>query len=400
MKQRIAIVGAGPAALCLAAHLDPVKWEIHIYEKKSAPARKFLVAGKGGFNLTHAEPSEQFIQRYHPSTFIAPFFNAFSNTDLRNWLHDIGIPTYVGTSNRVFPERGIKPIEVLEAILKVIQKNGVQLHLRHEWKGWTNHTLHFHTPDGDRYVEPSVTVFALGGGSWGITGSDGNWQALFLEKGLRVRPFESSNCAMQVQWPTQLRKEAEGLPLKNIIASCDGMEKKGEALITSTGLEGSAIYYLAPAVRAALSAKGEALLLLDLKPDKTAEEIATLLHDAAAKKTIKDLLETKLKLSQAAIGLLRHCLPKEAYQDKNMLTSKIKKFPVTIHALSPIEEAISTVGGITLEEVDQHLQLSKFKGNYVMGEMLDWDAPTGGYLLQACFSMGYYLAKHLNGLSA
>ena len=377
----------------LAAMLDERLFDVHLFEKNAAPARKFLVAGEGGFNLTHSEPVEEMITRYHPESFFRPLLQQFSNTDLRRWLHSIGIPTYVGTSGRVFPEKGIKPIEVLQAILAVLGRKKVQLHLRHRWCGWEKERLLFETKDGVQAIDGGLVVFALGGASWKVTGSDGSWAELFSQRQVRIVPFQASNCAMQVRWPKAFLAEAEGKPLKNIAVSCEGRMKKGELVITATGIEGGAIYFHSPAIREQLQAKGTATVLLDLRPDQNAETLKKKI--AGGGRSRSEQLKAA-GLDKTAISLLKHFLSKPDYLDDEKLASAIKNFPLAITGLAPIDEAISTTGGIALDEVDEYFRLCRIANTWVTGEMLDWDAPTGGYLLQGCFSMGYVLAHQLN----
>lgn len=397
MKIAVAIIGSGPSALILAAELDPARYDVTIYERNAAPARKFLVAGDGGFNLTHSEPPDTFAARYHPAGCLDAYLRTFSPADLRAWLLRAGIPTYTGTSGRIFPEKGIKPVQVLDAILTLLKKKGVRILTRHRWTGWKNDALCFETRDGMHTITPAITVFALGGSSWSVTGSDGSWAPLFTAKGITVHPFEPSNCSVIMDWPAELVQEAEGLPLKNIAIRCGDAEKKGEAVITARGLEGGAVYFHSPAIRRQLKETGRAQLLLDLRPDLTVDEVLQKLRDASSRRSRKEQLRQALGLGKAALALLRHLLPKESFTSDALLAQQVKALPVTVTGLGTIDDAISTAGGIAFEAVDAHGELRKMPGTFVVGEMLDWDAPTGGYLLQACFSMGFALAQHLNG---
>ena len=396
MKKSIAIIGSGPSSLLLAAMLNEKKFDVTIYESNAAPARKFLVAGDGGFNLTHSEDLEQFISRYTPSTFLEKSIRAFSNKDLCNWLKSIGIETYTGTSKRIFPVKGIKPIDVLNAILNGLKTKNVQLKTNHIWKGWnSNNELLIRHNDEELNIKADVIIFALGGASWGKTGSDGSWKELFKNKNIEIIPFQASNCTVEIKWDKTFLEHAEGKWLKNISISCDDKEKKGELVITKFGVEGSAVYALSPQIRKQLNENNSAQILIDLKPIFTLEEIKNKLADKGNKSYSK-LLQDKLNLSEIQIALLKTILTKEEFTDTDILAEKIKHLPLQITGLAPIDEAISTVGGIALNEVDEYFQLSKLPHHYVIGEMLDWDAPTGGYLLQACCSMGWYLAAKLN----
>ena len=400
MKKSIAIIGGGPAGLMLAAKLDSTKYEISIYEKNQTCGRKLLVAGQGGFNLTHSEPGESFLSRYTPSTFLEPSFKTFSNTNLREWLDSIGIPTYIGSSKRVFPEKGIKPIQVLNAILKVLEENGVRFHFSHSWTGWSaNKELLFSTSAGSQTVKADYVVFALGGGSWKVTGSDGAWATKFEEAGIKVLPLQASNCAFGIQWPASLPPETEGKPLKNISITCGKQTKEGEVTITKFGLEGSGIYALSPPIRDSLNQTGKAILYLDLKPGLDLTEITTRLKNRRANRSLTKHLAESLNLDETKLSFVKSCVSKEIFQDPVHLAQHLKHLPLTIHTLAPIDEAISTVGGISLEEVSKHFELKKLPNTFVIGEMLDWDAPTGGYLLQGCFSMGVGLALYMNNLN-
>ena len=397
-KKSIAIIGGGAAALILAAELDTLLFDITIYEKNAALGRKFLVAGDGGFNLTHSEMPELFISRYTPASLLENYFSSFTNTDLRNWLNNIGIKTFVGSSKRVFPLKGIKPIDVLTAILNVLKKKNISIKTKHNWKGWNkNNELVFKTNNQLLTVKADTTVFALGGASWKITGSDGTWINYFAEKGIDIIPFQASNCAYEIKWPNEFIAIAEGESLKNISLKCNDKEKKGEVVITKLGLEGGAIYALSPEIRKQFNSTGTAQLFLDLKPNLSATEIKNKISNKGNKSLSKHL-ENELKFNPVQIALVKAVLSKDDFINIDALSQKIKNLPLTITSTAPIDEAISTVGGISLNEIDSNFQLKKLPNHYVIGEMLDWDAPTGGYLLQGCFSMGHYLAKQLNSL--
>lgn len=381
--------------MMLACSLDANKFNISIYEKNAALGRKFLVAGKGGFNLTHSEDLAQFTKRYTPIEFIEPFLNHFSNTDFRTWLKTIGIETYVGTSKRVFPVKGIKPIEVLQNIEKLLEKNKVTVFYNHIWKGWENGDLVFLNKDELKKIKPDIVVFALGGASWKVTGSDGHWTNYFTEKGITTSAFYPSNCAYQINWDADFIKNHQGSPLKNCGFTCGTTSRKGEAVITEFGIEGSGIYPLSVEIRAQLIQNKVANILIDFKPDLSLEEIKNRLENKG-KTSVKDVLEKKINLSATQIELLKRASSKEQYKSIDFLSQLIKNYPLTIVGFAPMDDAISTVGGIALNEVNEHLELKKLSNHYCLGEMLDWDAPTGGYLLQSCFSMGKFLADKLN----
>ena len=395
MKKTVSIIGGGPAALILAALLDCQKFNVTIYEKNKTLGRKFLVAGKGGFNLTHSEPVTELIARYTPPHFLEKALLNFDNDDFRDWIDSIGIPTYIGSSKRVYPERGIKPITVLNAILELLDKQGVAIRYQHTWTGWTsNDDLVF---NAITEIKSDYTIFALGGGSWKITGSDGTWLNLFERKSIPIVPFQSSNCAYRVDWPKDFISEHEGSPLKNIAISCLNKKQKGEVVITRFGLEGNAIYALSPQIREELESQQKAIVFLDMKPTLRSDDLLQKIKKSTFRKT-SETLQKEIKLSPAQIGLLKKYLSKKTYLNPALLAQNIKKLSIEITGSGLLNDAISTTGGIQLNAVDENFQLKDKKSNYCIGEMLDWDAPTGGYLLQACFSMGMHLARHLNSL--
>lgn len=395
MKKSISIIGGGPAALMLAANLDDKKYEVVIFERNANVGRKFLVAGDGGFNLTHSEELEKFIARYTPDNFFRKIISTFSNNDLRDWFKNRGIDTYIGTSKRVFPTKGIKPIEVLNAMLDELKIKNVQVKANHFWKGWKNNELIFETDNKEIRIKSDITIFSLGGSSWKVTGSDGHWANYFSEKGIETLPFLASNCAYEVKWSDEFIRNAEGKILKNISVKCDENERKGELAITKFGLEGGAIYALSPQIRKQLQKNGNAIIYFDLKPTLTTEQIVDK-FSTRGNRSIKKLLIDRLNFDETQIEFLKTMLSKDDFTYLETLAKKIKHLPVTITSAAPIDEAISTVGGVSLSEIDSNFELIKLPNNYCIGEMLDWDAPTGGYLLQGCFSMGYSLAKHLN----
>ncbi|MBP2284704.1 putative flavoprotein (TIGR03862 family) [Flavobacterium sp. CG_23.5] len=395
MKKSVSIIGGGPAALLLAAFLDPQKFNVTIYEKNKTLGRKFLVAGKGGFNLTHSEPIAQLVDRYTPSHFLQEALLDFDNLDFQKWIDTMGIPTYIGSSKRIYPEIGIKPIEVLNAILDVLSKRGVTIQYQNTWTGWdSDHNLVFNDAIE---VQSDYTVFALGGGSWKVTGSDGTWLELFKTQGIEVIPFKASNCAYGVNWNPDFIDLYEGNPLKNIAVSCGDKSQKGEVVLTRFGLEGNAIYAISPQIREELNDKQNATIFLDLKPTLSYDDLLHKLKKSTLKKT-SEKLQKELKMSPAQIGLLKIYLSKETYLNSELLAQNIKKLPIEIMGFALLDEAISTTGGVNLNALDENFELKMLKNHFCIGEMIDLDAPTGGYLLQSCFSMGVYLARHLNSI--
>jgi uncharacterized flavoprotein (TIGR03862 family) len=392
-KKTIAIIGGGAAALLFAATIETSKYAVTIYEKNKALGRKFLVAGDGGFNLTHAEPLEQFIHRYTPHTFLHNALLKFSNTDFIHWLQAIGIHTFVGTSKRIYPVKGIKPIAVLNAILQKITANNVTIVTNSTFTGWdSNNNLVF---DNETIVQTDYTVFALGGGSWKVTGTNSEWLQLFNQKNIKTKIFLPSNCAYVINWDNEFSTTFAGTPLKNIHITCNDITKKGEVVITKNGLEGGAIYALSTAIRNQLLLYNKATITIDLKPVLTIDNIIQKLQ-VKQHKSITDLLKNELKLPLAAIQLLKNTSNKETYNNPNLLAVLIKNLPLTIVDFGVLNDAISTVGGIELDEVNENFELKNMHNSFVIGEMLNWDAPTGGYLLQGCVSMGYYVAQYFN----
>jgi uncharacterized flavoprotein (TIGR03862 family) len=395
MQKTISIIGSGPSSLLLAAFLNPKKFKVTIFEKNKTAGRKFLVAGKGGFNLTHSEPILNLIKRYTPSNFLEKSLSSFTNDDFRNWLREVGIPTFIGSSKRVYPEKGIKPITVLNTMLNHLKKKGIIIKYEHTFSGWNpeNSPIINNIP-----VQSDYVVFCLGGGSWKITGSDGNWQNIFKEKAIETVPFQASNCVFKIDWNLKFIEKNEGNPLKNITISCSEKVQKGEAVITKFGMEGNAIYGLSPQIRDQLKSRKKALIYIDFKPTLTLENIRLKIVNSTFKNTTQ-ILKKELKLSNSQIQLLKIYLSKESYLEATILSQNIKKFALEITDLGILDKAISTVGGIDLKAVDNHFQLHKISNQYCIGEMLNWDAPTGGYLIQACASSGVFLARHLNAIN-
>ncbi len=393
-KRTVAIIGGGTAGMSLAAAIDPDLYQVTIYEKKNALGRKFLVAGDGGFNMSYAEDPTQLKSRYTPEKCMDHVVHHFSNQDLRDWLKSIGIPTFVGSSQRIFPEKGIKPIQVLQAIEAQLKEQQVKLKFDHEFCGWTPEgTIKF---TGGDTMTADFTVFALGGASWKVTGSDGQWLPHFTERGIKTTAFQAANCAFEVKWPEEFIRRYAGEPWKNISISIDNQQQAGEVVITDFGLEGNAIYALSEQIQKKLTAGTAAQVLIDFKPTLTPETIMKKLKESTVNQT--STLRDILKLSKAQIYLLKTQLTKEEFLDLPVLVRYIKQYPITLHSAAPIDEAISTLGGIHFDAVDQHFRLQDMNDAFCIGEMLGWHAPTGGYLIQGCVSMGMYVGAYLNGL--
>ncbi len=381
----------------LGCELNSEKFEISIFERNATLGRKFLVAGDGGLNLTHSENEISFIKKYTPFSFLEKSFQSFSNHTFIKWLNGLGIPTFIGSSGRVFPKKGIKPAEVLNLFLKKIKTNSVNINTKYKWQGFSNnnHLIFNHNNDLIK-IKSDYFIFCLGGASWPITGSKGDWIDYFEEKHINTLPFKASNCAFQINWHPELIQKIEGKALKNISITCNKKTNYGEIVITRFGLEGSGIYPLSAQIRQQLDEVKNATVYIDFKPDFSLEKIIEKIESIADKKNFTTNLKIKLNLSQLQIQLLKACLSKQDFTDVNKLSVNIKKFKLTIINTATIEESISTVGGISLNEINENFELKKLPGHFVIGEMLDYDAPTGGYLLQSCFSMAKYLAHYLN----
>jgi uncharacterized flavoprotein (TIGR03862 family) len=396
MKKQISIIGGGPSALVLAAFIDESKYSVTIYEKNKSVGRKFLVAGDGGFNLTHSESINEFVENYTPSGFLKEALLAFSNTDLQSWLNEIGVPTFIGSSKRVYPEEGIKPIEVLNAILNKLKQKKVNFKFEYNWVGWND--LDQPIFDNKEVLETEFIVFSLGGGSWKVTGSDGGWLNKFKDYGVLVENFKPSNCAYKVSWNPDFIKKCQGEPLKNIAITCSGKRKKGEVVITKFGLEGNAIYALSPQIRAELIQNSVSEIEIDLKPNLRFDTVLNKIKASKYKKTT-EVLRKDLKLSTTQLGLVKAYISKEAFLNPELLAQNIKNLKLELIGAEVLDKAISSVGGVSLKAVNSNFELKSIPNQYCIGEMLDWDAPTGGYLLQACFSMGVSLANQFNSAS-
>lgn len=393
--KHVTIIGGGPAALMLAAQLDTRKYKVTLYEKKKGVGRKFLVAGEGGLNLTYNSSVEGLISQYNPSSFMHGVISEFTNENFINWLNTLGIPTFVGSSNRVFPKLGLKPIEVLNTIVKHLTDKGVKINLNAKWLGWNKQgNLCFENSEN---IVSDIVVFALGGASWKVTGSDGNWKQRFEEHGVNVLPFRAANCAFEVNWNADFIRTHQGKPLKNIALTYDTVFAKGELVISKFGLEGNAIYALSQKLQEKLLTEESIVIHLDLKPTMTIDQIKDK-YKSSKRSKVTEILNKDLKLDRTSIGLLKQFSNKETFSTPDLLAATIKSVPVIIKSSGVLDEAISTLGGIDLNEIDENFKCIKIPNSYAIGEMLDWYAPTGGYLLQGCFSMGFVLAKYLNAI--
>lgn len=387
-RKRVAIIGSGPAGMIAADVLAP-QCQVHLYEKGKSVGRKFLVAGQGGFNITNSAEGDALKAMYTPPGFMDEALASFGSAELRAWLQEMGIGTYVGTSGRVFPTKGIKPIEVLQAIRDRLVARGVHFHLENAFVGFDADARPLIENEGGRAsVDADHILFALGGASWPVTGSTGDWAAHFASIGIETLPFRSSNCGIHVQWPSHFIAAHAGKALKNIRITAGERSVLGEATITGYGLEGNAIYPIVPVVRETLERGDAALIHIDLKPNNTAEQ---LLHKLSGS-TPADYPKA-LHLDRPQLAMVKALTPKERFFSPIDLVQDSKHLRVYVTGLRPIDEAISTVGGIRMEDLTPAFAFNRFPHLCAIGEMVDWDAPTGGYLLQGCFAMGQHAAQ-------
>ena len=389
--KKIIIVGGGPAGMLAAIELSKTH-DVHLFEKGKTLGRKFLVAGKGGFNLTNRAVGAELSANYSPSFLFKNALKHFDSSQTRSWLENLGIPTYVGSSGRVFPEKGIKPIQVLNALKKRLCAQHTQVHYEHEFVDFTPQKIRFLYKGV--LVESSYDscIFALGGASWSVTGSDGDWLEIFKEKGLQTRPFEPSNCGLNCAFPEDFLKTHLGKPLKNIRISCQGTTVKGEAIVSSYGLEGNAVYPLSKIVRNALKQCQQVSVEVDLKPFNTELQ----LMQKVTPQTLPKNYAYLFRLTKTQMDFAKAHTDKETYLNARMFAKALKKLTVPVQSLRSVEEAISTVGGIDSEELSSNFSLKKIPNIYCVGEMFDWDTVTGGYLLQGCFSSAFAAAKAIS----
>jgi uncharacterized flavoprotein (TIGR03862 family) len=391
---KIVIVGGGPAGLMAAEMARAAGTQVDLYDAMASVGRKFLLAGKGGLNLTHSESSEKFLSRYGTRrAHIAPLLASFGPDALKAWARGFGIETFVGTSGRVFP-KDLKAAPLLRSWLRRLRKAGVQFHVRHRWIGWDEQgALRFTTPEGNRSIQADAVVLALGGGSWPKLGSDASWVPLLAERGVRIAPLQPANCGFDVGWSEHFRMKFAGQPVKSmavVLRSHTGAESwhPGECVITETGIEGGVIYTVSAALRNEILANGSATLRLDLAPDRNIPRLTHDLSRPRSKRTMATHLQRQASIEGVKAGLLREVISKDDFADPARLAIAIKSLPVKLIAPRPLEEAISTAGGVLFEALDAQLMIRRLPGVFCAGEMLDWESPTGGYLLTACFATG------------
>ena len=408
----IALIGAGPAGLAAAEVLSAAGRAVHLFDAMPSVGRKFLLAGKGGLNLTHSEPADLFASRYgarRPA--IEPLLRDFGADALRAWAEGLGVATFVGTSGRVFPA-DMKAAPLLRAWLQRLRHPAapgvpVTFHMRHRWTGWdADGALVFDTPAGARRVRARAVLLALGGASWARLGSDGAWVALLAARGVPVVPLKPANCGFDAAgrdgrgWTAHFRERFAGQPFKSVAirftdAQGHRFERKGEFVATATGVEGSLVYAASSLLRDQIAATGSATFELDLLPDRTPDKVLAEVRHPRGARSLSSHLKSRLGLEGIKMGLLHELLPKEAMEQPERLAAAIKALPITLTAARSLDEAISSAGGVPFEALDDGLMLRELPGVFYAGEMLDWEAPTGGYLLTACFASGHRAALGL-----
>ena len=398
---RVAIVGGGPAGLMAAETLALAGVQVEVFDAMPSVGRKFLLAGRGGLNITHSEAFDAFAGRYGTRRDrIEPLISAFGPQALRDWVEALGVGTFVGTSGRVFPD-GMKAAPLLRAWLQRLREAGVRFHVRHRWTGWTDDgRLRFATPAGPLEVRADATILALGGGSWARLGSDGAWVPLIAARGIEVAPLRPANCGFVVAspradaaggWSEHFRSRFAGQPLKSVAMRLDGdsaAARPGEAMISADGIEGSLIYALSAAIRERIDATGSATLSIDLAPGRPLERVLAEVSHPRGARSLASHLQSRVGIAGVKMALLRECLSPDELADPARLAAAIKALPLRLTATRPLDEAISSAGGVRFEDLDTGLMVRRQPGLFMAGEMLDWEAPTGGYLLTACFASG------------
>lgn len=394
----IAIIGGGPAGLMAAETLAAAGLEVHLYEALASVGRKFLRAGVGGLNLTHSEPLEQFISRYSQPERLGPMIRACGPREVIEWVNTLGFETFTGTSGRVFPI-GMKASPILRAWLKRLTDLGVIFHTNHKWTGVTfQHqglleSIAFETPDGPRTTHADAVLLALGGGSWPKLGATGGWIAILEALGVPIAPLKPANCGFDVAWSAFFREKFDGAPLKAVTLSFGGVTKQGEFIVTREGVEGSLIYSFSAALRDEIEKSGKAVIFLDLAPDWSIEKLINRLMLPRGSRSMGSHLEKTVGLKGVKSALLWEFLPRETFENPERLAAAIKALPIPLLRPRPLAEAISSAGGIRFESLDERLMLKALPGVFCAGEMLDWEAPTGGYLLTASMASGVWAGQ-------
>lgn len=391
---RLAVIGGGPAGLMAAEVARAAGLEVDVYEAKGSVGRKFLIAGKGGLNLTHSEPLPAFIQRFRErSGEVGAWLRNFDADAVREWARGLGVETFVGSSGRVFPS-DLKAAPLLRGWVRRLRESGVRFHVHHRWLGWNGEQLRFDTPTGEASLHSDAVVLALGGGSWPQLGSDGAWQALLAERGVDVAALQPANCGFDIDWSEHLAVRHAGAPLKPVVAhwrDANGRahELQGECVISADGIEGSLIYALSAELRQAIARNGHATLQLDLAPGRSLERLQQELSKPRGHRSVSEHLRRQAGISGVKAALIYEMLDKTQLDNSALLARTIHRLSLTLKRPRPLAEAISSAGGVRLEAMDDALMLKAWPGTFCAGEMLDWEAPTGGYLLTACLASGH-----------
>lgn len=402
--RRVAIIGGGPAGLMAAETVRAAGHQVDVYEAKGSPGRKFLIAGKGGLNLTHSDAHEVFVARYRErASEVGAWLADFDGPALRDWALGFGVETYVGSSGRVFPvDRKAAPL--LRGWVRRLKEQGVRLHVQHRWTGWADDgALRFETPEGEVTVQADAVVLAMGGGSWPQLGSDAAWVAPLAARGIEMAPLQSANCGFDVDWTAYFRDRQAGAPLKPLVAhwvALDGQPRtlQGECVISADGIEGSLMYAMAADLRDTLARDGAVTLHLDLLPGQTEAQLLDKLQRPRQGRSFGEHLRRQLGLGGVKSALLFEVLGKDAGQlPADRIAAALKRLPLSLLRPRPMAEVISTAGGVRLEALDAQLMLRQMPGTFCAGEMLDWEAPTGGYLLTACFASGLRAGRGVIG---
>ncbi len=388
MSVSVAIIGGGPAGLMAAETLTRRGISVDLFDAMPSLGRKFLMAGKSGLNLTHAEPVDEFLSRFGAAApYLANAIEHFPPNAVRDWAANLGTKTFVGTSGHVFP-KSMKAAPLLRAWIRELKTRGMSVYVRHKWLGWDeDEALVFETPLGKKSVKADATILALGGASWPQLGSDASWVPELRDAGVDVHPFEPANCGFNCVWSDHFKDRFAGEPVKAVALTADDVRLTGECVVTEYGIEGSGIYQHARALRETIKEKGEALLRLDLMPDVSLDKVVTRLSKPRGSRSLSTHLKKTVFLSGVKANLLRECAP-DRLNDTETLAEAIKSLPLTLTSARPIAEAISSAGGIAFEALDDSFMLTSKPGVFCTGEMLNWEAPTGGYLLNACMALG------------
>jgi len=399
MNKTVAIIGGGPAGLMAAEVLSEHGLQVDVYDSMPSLGRKFLMAGKSGLNLTHSEPFERFVSRYgDKKQEVEKWLSDFTPDDLREWARGLGVETFVGTSGRVFPKE-MKASPLLRTWLKRLDEAGVHFHLRHKWMGNITagdggvSSIEFETPDGLKTINANAVILALGGGSWARLGSSGEWVNWLNQAGVKVEALKPSNCGFDVAWSAVFQEKFDGQPIKSVSLTFGDFHQQGEFIVTKEGVQGSLVYAASALMRDEIFANGKAVMLLDLAPDKTETQLVEKLSKPRGSRSMASHLEKTVGMKGVKAGLLREFVPKDEFMNMERLAFYIKKLPVPLIATHPLDEAISSAGGVSFESLDEGLMLKTLPSVFCAGEMLDWEAPTGGYLLTACFASGRVAAN-------